>query len=87
VDSDGDTLFDWEEAIERTDPDDFDTDDDGLSDGAEVDVYGTDPLARDSDGDSLSDGTEVGAGTDPNDRDSVERRHRNRARDRSEQRG
>ena len=48
-----------------------DTDGDGLSDGAEVNVYGTDPLDPDDDGDGLSDGAEVNVyGTDPLDPDS-----------------
>lgn len=37
----------------------FDSDNDGLGDGDEVGVYGTDPLDSDSDGDGLSDGQEV----------------------------
>ena len=47
-----------------------DTDGDGLSDGDEVSVYGTDPLDPDSDDDGLSDGDEVDVvGTDPLDPD------------------
>jgi hypothetical protein len=43
-----------------------DTDGDGLSDGEEVNVYGTDPRLADTDGDGLSDGEEVNVhGTDP----------------------
>jgi hypothetical protein len=37
----------------------MDTDVDGLSDGAEVNQYGTNPKIQDSDGDTLSDGQEV----------------------------
>ncbi len=59
-DWDGDGLDAEEEAALGTDPGDFDSDDDGLGDGDEVDVYGTDPLLDDSDGDGLLDGTEVG---------------------------
>ncbi len=45
---------------------DADDDNDGLSDSAEVDTYGTDPLMADSDGDGLSDPQELNAiGTDP----------------------
>ena len=36
-----------------------DTDGDGLSDGAEVNVYFTNPRLVDTDGDTLSDGAEV----------------------------
>jgi hypothetical protein len=47
------------------------SDDDGLSDGAEVNTHGTDPTDADSDDDGLSDGVEVNThGTDPNDADS-----------------
>ncbi|NDG72512.1 MAG: hypothetical protein EBY32_14700 [Proteobacteria bacterium] len=43
-----------------------DTDGDGLSDGAEVNTYGTDPKKADTDGDGLSDGAEANAyRTDP----------------------
>jgi len=52
-----------------TDPNDSDSDDDGLNDGAEV-TLGTDPNDADSDDDGLTDGDEVNAfGTDPNDPD------------------
>jgi hypothetical protein len=37
----------------------LDTDGDGLSDGEEVEVYGTDPTRADTDGDGLKDGEEV----------------------------
>jgi hypothetical protein len=50
----------------------YDSDRDGLSDGAEVNVYGTNPLVADSDGDSVSDGDEVHVhGTDPANAESV----------------
>ena len=49
---------------------DIDSDDDGLSDGDEVNTHGTDPNDADSD-DGLDDGDEVTThGTDPNDADS-----------------
>ncbi len=65
-DSDGDGLPDWYEVEIGTDPSKPDTDDDGLTDGAEVLIYGTDPLNPDSDFDWLSDGVEVNKyGTDP----------------------
>ena len=44
----------------------LDSDNDGLSDGDEVKVYGTDPTNTDTDSDGLSDGDEVAMhGTDP----------------------
>ena len=48
----------YEEGI-GTDPDNPDTDGDGLKDGEEVNKYNTDPLKTDSDGDGLSDYDEV----------------------------
>ena len=41
-----------------TDPNDSDSDDDGLSDGDEVSLYSTDPNDQDSDNDGLSYGDE-----------------------------
>nr|AYM52589.1 cell surface protein [Aetherobacter sp.] len=67
VDSDGDGLFDSVEVGLGTDPNDADTDDDGVPDGAEVDPQAdTDGdglinlLDPDSDNDGLYDGTELG---------------------------
>jgi MYXO-CTERM domain-containing protein len=57
------------EATLGTDPNDPDSDDDGVTDGAEHSA-GTDPLNADSDGDGLDDGAEFGAGTDPLNADS-----------------
>jgi hypothetical protein len=42
-----------------------DSDNDGLSDGDEIQVYGTDPYNADTDGDGRGDGEEVLAGTNP----------------------
>jgi hypothetical protein len=43
-----------------------DTENDGLTDGAEVNIYGTSPLLSDTDSDGLSDGAEVNTyGTSP----------------------
>jgi serine/threonine protein kinase len=65
-DADGDGLFNYIEERLLTDPNKFDTDEDGLSDGLEVNRYGTDPRKRDTDGDQLSDGDEINStGTDP----------------------
>jgi len=45
----------------QTSPEDvsIDTDEDGLTDDEEINVYGTDPLLKDTDGDELQDGHEV----------------------------
>ena len=42
-----------------TDPNDLDSDDDGLSDYAEIHGYGTDPNNEDTDGDNRNDGDEI----------------------------
>ncbi|MEO0336750.1 MAG: hypothetical protein AAF202_10160, partial [Pseudomonadota bacterium] len=42
-----------------------DTDNDGLTDGAEINTYLTDPLKADTDNGGVDDGDEVAAGTDP----------------------
>jgi len=73
LDPDGDGLTSEEEAGLGTDPNDPDTDDDGLTDGEEVLVVGTDPLDPDSDNDDLLDGEEVaGADGDPNTPDDTD---------------
>ncbi len=65
-DPDSDGLSNIREGQLGTDPNNADTDADGLNDGEEVRIWGTDPLKRDTDGDSLTDGTEVNVlGTDP----------------------
>ncbi len=65
LDQDGDGLEDEQEAQLGTDPADPDTDDDGLSDGEENLIIGSDPLRADTDGDAFTDGYEVQQGTDP----------------------
>lgn len=65
ADSDDDGLSNRQERELQLDPENADTDGDGLLDGDEVDVYGTDPLDADSDGDGLVDGLEIEAGSDP----------------------
>ncbi len=66
VDADNDGLTDDEEDLLCTNPNDPDTDDDGLNDGLEFNA-GTclDPCNPDSDGDTVQDGQEVADGTDP----------------------
>jgi hypothetical protein len=48
-----------------TDPNDPDTDGDGLTDGDEVNTHGTDPNNQDTDGDGLTDKEEVDLGRNP----------------------
>jgi hypothetical protein len=62
---------DGEEKEFGSDPNDNDTDDDGLDDGAELE-QGSDPLNADSDDDGLNDGEEDSLGTDPNKADTDE---------------
>jgi outer membrane protein OmpA-like peptidoglycan-associated protein len=59
LDSDGDGLTDEQERKYGTDPNNPDTDGDGLKDGEEVFKYHTDPLNPDTDGDGIPDGNEV----------------------------
>ncbi len=71
LDSDGDGLTDEEEDQLGTDPNNPDTDGDGINDGDEVNDTGTDPNDDDSDDDGLTDGDEVNnTGTDPNNPDT-----------------
>jgi outer membrane protein OmpA-like peptidoglycan-associated protein len=58
-DDDSDGLTNTQELTMGTDPEDPDTDTDGLKDGEEMRRYKTDPLNTDSDGDGLTDGDEV----------------------------
>jgi hypothetical protein len=64
-DPDHDGLTNLEEFLHGTDPNNPDTDGDGVSDGDEVHKYHTDPLNPDTDGDGLSDGEEIRLGTNP----------------------
>jgi hypothetical protein len=58
-DTDADGLANTQETVLGTDPNNPDSDGDGLKDGDEVLIYTTDPRNRDSDGDILSDFDEV----------------------------
>jgi len=70
-DPDGDGLMTKEEKKIGTDPKNYDTDGDGLSDGSEVNIYKTNPLKADSDGEGLNDKAEIQVhGTNPNMADS-----------------
>lgn len=59
TDMDKDGLTYCREEQIGTDPNNPDTDGDGLKDGPEVEQYKTNPLNKDTDGDSLNDGDEV----------------------------
>jgi hypothetical protein len=65
VDSDGDGLTDDREKELGTDPTNWDTDHDGLSDYDEVTIWKTDPKNPDTDGDTYQDGAEVKNGYNP----------------------
>ena len=77
-DFDEDSLTDFDEFENGTDPTEQDTDGDGLADATETNTgsfvsasdTGTDPTNADSDGDGLGDGDEITAATDPNNADS-----------------
>ena len=58
-DLDGDNYPDAEEPNLGLDPNNVDTDGDGVADGDEITIYGTDPTVADTDGDGRSDGDEL----------------------------
>jgi hypothetical protein len=65
TDSDLDGLTNDEEKKLGTDPEKSDTDNDGLLDKDEINIYKTDPLKADTDGDGKTDGFEARHRTDP----------------------
>jgi outer membrane protein OmpA-like peptidoglycan-associated protein len=66
TDKDMDGLLKKEEKELGTDPENPDSDGDGLKDGEEVNKYNSNPLNADTDGDGLKDGEEVNKyGTNP----------------------
>lgn len=69
-DDDNDDLSNADEIIAGTDPENEDTDGDGLTDGEEVNEYDTDPLDSDTDDDGLRDGEDVDSGGDPTKEDT-----------------
>ncbi|MGB8454362.1 MAG: hypothetical protein WCD89_18780 [Anaerocolumna sp.] len=64
-DNDGDGLTLGQEYEYDTNPFSADTDEDGLEDYSEINIYHTDPNKWDTDGDGMSDGTEVNSGLNP----------------------
>lgn len=64
-DVDGDGLANAREVEAGYNVSNPDMDSDGLTDGAEVNQYGSDPQDPDSDGDGIRDGIEIQRGTDP----------------------
>lgn len=65
TDTDLDGLSNEEEKKLGTNPEDADTDHDGLLDGDEVKIFHTDPLKADTDGDGFKDGVEIRNGYNP----------------------
>jgi len=65
-DLDKDGLSNAAEVSHGTSLTNADTDGDGLTDGAEVHTYHTNPTRVDTDGDGIPDGLEVALGTNPN---------------------
>ncbi|WP_367870776.1 hypothetical protein [Luteolibacter sp. Populi] len=72
IDQDGDALTDYEESLLGSNPEEADSDSNGIDDGWEIQHFGTlgvDPDA-DADGDGLTNLEEYLAGTDPFDPDT-----------------
>jgi len=70
LDEDEDGLQNSLEYLVGSNPLLVDTDADGLSDGDEVLIHGSNPVNPDSDNDGLFDGVEIQLGTNPNDVDT-----------------
>lgn len=64
-DFDGDGIINKVELLKGFDPKDIDTDDDGLTDSEEYNLYATDVTSADSDSDGMPDGYEVNYGFNP----------------------
>lgn len=64
-DDDGDSLTYVQEVSYKTNPNNSDTDYDGLGDFEEINKYKTDPNKADTDGDGVKDGAEVAASQNP----------------------
>jgi|GEM_PF-3981759 len=62
IDKDFDGLKDVDETKYGTDLNNMDTDADGLLDGAEVNIFKTNPVKADTDGDGIKDGEEARRG-------------------------
>ncbi len=72
IDADLDGLLNVDEYRFESDPNNPDTDGDGITDGDEVNVYGSSPASSDTDGDEMPDAFEIAAALDyldPNDAD------------------
>jgi len=65
LDSDNDGLSNDDEAKYGTDPNNVDTDGDGVTDRDEINTFRTDPLNADTDGDGFDDGMEIRNGYSP----------------------
>lgn len=65
VDTDGDGVYDFGEALYGSNPFVADTDGDGVLDKDEIFTYHSNPASTDSDGDGFADGFEVSHGADP----------------------
>ena len=64
-DQDRDGIKDEEEKAQGLNPNEFDSDFDGLSDKLEIEKWKTDPLKKDTDGDGFGDGKEIIHGFNP----------------------
>jgi hypothetical protein len=71
LDDDNDGLSDADEAINGSNQFLADSDGDTLSDGDEVNLYGTSPILVDSDNDGFNDDVEITEGSDPSSNTSI----------------